>query len=98
MLGSIVYVGSTDYHLYAFDAATGNRLWRYEAGAQINSDVAVTQDVVIVMSSDDRLHLVDTRSGEGRLKYRTAFSRGSPAIEGSLVYVSDKNGGVRAID
>ena len=98
VLGGIVYVGSADYHLYAFDAATGKRLWKYKAGAQINSDVAVTQDVVIVMSSDDRLHLVDARTGDGRFEYRTAFSRGSPAIEGSLVYVSDENGGLRAID
>jgi outer membrane protein assembly factor BamB len=62
----VVYVGSHDNKLYAFDAAgtTGcsgspkvcNPLWTFAAGAQVNSSPAVTNGVVYVGSGDTKLY------------------------------------------
>ena len=40
----IVYVGSPDEYVYAFVAATGERLWRFNANAGIKSGIAIDED------------------------------------------------------
>jgi outer membrane protein assembly factor BamB len=34
----VVCVGSEDYNLYAFDQATGRKLWNYSTGYYVDSD------------------------------------------------------------
>ena len=38
----IVYVGSEDNNLYAFNATNGNQLWNYTTGYYVDSDPAVS--------------------------------------------------------
>ena len=40
----IVYVGSPDEYVYAFVAATGERLWRFNANAGVKSGIAIDED------------------------------------------------------
>ena len=40
----IIYVGSPDEYVYAFVAATGERLWRFNAGAGVKSGIAIDED------------------------------------------------------
>ena len=42
--GGIIYVGSPDEYVYAFVAATGEQLWRFNANAGIKSGIAVDED------------------------------------------------------
>jgi len=62
----VVYVGSQDGKLYAFDATTGATLWRTaKTGDVINSSPAVANGVVYIGSNDGKLyafHLPGTAS------------------------------------
>lgn len=52
----IVYIGSTDHNLYAFDASTGAQLWSYTTGGAIISSPTVVNGVVYVGSQDTKLY------------------------------------------
>ena len=53
-----MYVGSRDNRLYALDASTGDLLWRYETGGDVDSSPAVSGGVVYVGSDDDHLYAI----------------------------------------
>lgn len=52
----MVYVGSLDYNLYAFSAATGELIWRAPTGRSITSSPAVANGRVYVGSQDGKLY------------------------------------------
>ena len=54
--GGIVYVGSHDHNLYAFDARTGQKLWSYTTGNMIISSPTVVGGIVYVGSNDHNLY------------------------------------------
>src|SRR5262249_16822710 len=62
----IVYVGSTDNHLYAFDAKTGAPVWQAATGSFIMSSPAVANGVVYVGSNDGRVYAFDAETGAVR--------------------------------
>ena len=61
----IVYVGSPDNYVYAFVAATGEQLWRFNAQAGVKSGIAIDQDgETIFFGTDSRgFYAVDTDDG-----------------------------------
>jgi serine/threonine-protein kinase len=60
----LVYVGSRDSALYAVDAVTGARRWRYATLGPIDdSSPALAGDLVVVGSLDHRVHAVSARTG-----------------------------------
>ena len=99
----VVYVGSDDNKLYAFDAdgcgaATCEPLWTATTGGDIDSSPAVANGVVYVGSEDNKLYAFDA-DGCGAATCRplwTATTGGnvdsSPAVANGVVYVgSDDN-------
>ena len=52
----VVYVGSQDGKVYAFDASTGAVLWSYETGDRVTSSPAVANGVVYVGSQDGKVY------------------------------------------
>jgi hypothetical protein len=50
LVDDTVYVGTTNRHFYALDAATGNLNWRYAANANIESSAAYANGKVIFMT------------------------------------------------
>lgn len=93
-----LYIGSADNNLYALDALTGDLIWKYSSGSQIYTGVTSNDEIVAMISSDKHLHVVSALDGQLNLKYRTALSRGPTLIDNFMIYVSDENGGIRAID
>ena len=69
MVGNLVYVGSNDGTLYAFDVASGtdcamapetcSPLWTASTGAPINGSPAVANGVVYIGSQDSKLYAFD---------------------------------------
>lgn len=55
----VVYAGSTDGGLYAIDARTGARRWRFAAGAPIHSGLAADGDQLTFGTMDGTLVTVD---------------------------------------
>jgi outer membrane protein assembly factor BamB len=52
----VVYIGSDDHNLYAFDAKTGTILWTYATGDKVNSSPAVANGVIYISSEDGNLY------------------------------------------
>ena len=98
----IVYVGSTDNHLYAFDAKTGTPVWQAATGAPIMSSPAVADGVVYVGSNDGQVYAFDAENGAVRWSMHTGYNNygivESPvAVAGGLVYAGANNGNMFAL-
>jgi eukaryotic-like serine/threonine-protein kinase len=52
----VVYIGSTDGKLYAFDATLGTQLVTYTTGNAISSSPVVANGVVLVGSTDGKFY------------------------------------------
>src|SRR4051794_17623677 len=56
----VVYVGSTDWRLYALNAADGSVKWNFPTNAPVNSSPAVFEDSVFFSSIDGSFYAVKT--------------------------------------
>lgn len=54
--GGVVYVGSNDGYVYALNAGTGRRLWRYRTGLGVYSSPAVSDGAVYVGSDIGKIY------------------------------------------
>jgi outer membrane protein assembly factor BamB len=63
LAGGVLYVGSTDGHLYALDVATGALRWRYEAGAPAGGAPLVTETRVVFAARGNAIHAVERATG-----------------------------------
>ncbi len=90
----IVYVGSDDHKLYAFNAATGKPLWAASTGDRVYSSPAVSNGIVYFGSSDGKLYALDATTGNRRWIIHTGNQiYSSPTIVNGIVYFGsfDKN-------
>jgi outer membrane protein assembly factor BamB len=62
----VVFVGSSDGHVYAVDAVSGAERWRYDAGSAIGGAPLVTEDLVVVVDRTNGIHAVARGSGDRR--------------------------------
>lgn len=85
----VVYVGSYDHKLYAFDAATGQQKWATSTGNFIESSPVVANGMVYVGSRDMELHAFDAATGQPKWVAQTgAYVSSSPVVVNGVVYVS----------
>jgi len=98
--GLRVFVGSSDWGLYALDAPTGRVLWRFETLGFVQCEPLYDrrEDVVYFGSNDGALYKVAAR--DGRLIWR--FSSNAevsrrPVLSGGLLYVVNANDTVMAL-
>ena len=76
-----LYVGSTDHHVYALDAATGETVWRTATGDWVMSSPRAVDGVVYVGSNDGCMYALD--AGTGAIKWRAKTDNvvfSSPAV------------------
>ncbi len=100
VMDGTVYVGARDGFLYALDAATGTRRWRYDHDVSwIITSPAVAGGMIYAGSSDK--HFVQALDAGGRERWRTPATSvvwSSPAVADSLVYFGDGAGVLTAVD
>jgi outer membrane protein assembly factor BamB len=93
--GGVVYVGGDDQNLYALDAATGAKLWSFNAGTPIVNAPAVVNGVVYLGAG--ALYALSASDGR-QLWSGLATAAGvsaSPAVSGGRVFVGAYTPGVR---
>ena len=84
----MVFFGSRDNRLYAFDASSGAELWRFQAGGWIDAAPAVSETAVYAASTDGSLYALNRRSGSFLWQARLgAPSFSAPLLLGGKVYV-----------
>src|SRR5689334_11433806 len=109
--GGVVYVGSGDGGLYAFDLSSGVRRWRFDAGSGVSSSPAVGSGLVFAEARDGSIFAVDARSGAQRWRITTGKELplpwghesgdhflSSPAYVDGTIVIGAGDGGVYALD
>ncbi|GAB6286528.1 MAG: hypothetical protein STSR0009_27290 [Methanoregula sp.] len=93
----VVYIGSGDTKLYAFDALTGAMKWQFPTGGFVDSSPAVANGIVYVgsggMESGSYLYAIDATTGTEmwQFKINNSTIRSSPAVANGVVYVGSDN-------
>lgn len=84
---STLYLGSGDGGFHAVDAASGKRLWRFEAQGKIRADALINGAQVIFGTLDNFLYALDRQSGKELWKKDMKGAvNGTPAlIDGKLM-------------
>eukprot|EP00960_Hanusia_phi_P020701 609923-Hanusia_phi.AAC.1 len=90
--GSMVFVGSWDYNVYALDANTGSKLWSYKFGSSPLSDPLVSPDgSKLFVHVNGEMIVLNASTGAKIWQTATEPYSFSMAInpEGSVVYVGN---------
>jgi len=100
----MVYVGSNDGNVYAFDAAgcgqaTCSPVWTYQAGSAVASSPATAYGMVYVGSDDGFQYALDAATGALRWRVYTGGPAGEagPAVANGVVFYGGGDGVVRAL-
>ncbi|MBN1234222.1 MAG: PQQ-like beta-propeller repeat protein [Candidatus Coatesbacteria bacterium] len=95
----IVYVGSSDYHLYAINSSTGSLKWRFKTDDAVWSSSCVSDGVVYVGSWDDYLYALNCSAGTLKWRYQTGCDiSSSPCFSDGVVYVGSEDNYLYAIN
>ncbi|HNS83537.1 MAG TPA: PQQ-binding-like beta-propeller repeat protein, partial [Methanolinea sp.] len=90
VVDGVVYIGSDDHSLYAFNAVTGDLIWSYMAGREIRSSPAVADGVVYFGSDDYNIYALDAGTGDLIWNFITEqVARSSPVVADGVVYVAE---------
>lgn len=92
-----LYVGGTDGHLYALDAANGKIKWVYTTGAEIISKPAVVNGIIYFGSGDGNFYAV---AQDGKLRWQHKADSpiySSPCVQDGTVYFGSRNGTMYAL-
>src|SRR5579884_1778214 len=100
LVGSLVYIGSNDGKVYAFDATTEHPRWIGSTGGLNLASPAVVNGVAYVGSLDQKLYAFDALTGKVRWTTPIPGSAisSSPTVANGVVYVSTEDGRVCAFD
>jgi outer membrane protein assembly factor BamB len=95
----VVYIGSQDGSLYAFNAQTGAQLWSSATGNSIGSTPAVANSVVYVGSNDGSLYAFNAQTGVKLWSAATGNGiYSSPAVANGVVYVGSEDNSLFAFN
>ncbi len=91
----IIYVGSRDQHVYAFDARAKQERWHYKADGPVRSTPTLHGDTLFFGDDDGMFHAVQSAGGQGRWRvplYGKCFA--SAAAGGGLIVAATQSGRV----
>jgi len=88
IVDGVVYVGSDDGNVYAFNASTGTKIWNYTTGGSVVSSPTVVDGVVYVGSLDRDIYALNASTGAKIWNYHTNGAvYSSPSVADGVVYV-----------
>jgi outer membrane protein assembly factor BamB len=103
LVGSTLYFGSWDHHVYALDVrrpfARPRMLWKFRADGEVNSSPAFGNGLVYFGTDSGSLYAVDARTGRERWRASSYSSFGrreyfyaTPTIAYGRVYIGNTDG------
>ncbi|MFF4410646.1 PQQ-binding-like beta-propeller repeat protein [Streptomyces sp. NPDC001404] len=101
----VVYVGSSDGRLHAFNARTGAARWSFLTGGPVTATPAVDHGKVYVGSNDSKLYAIDADTGvpvwsqvtKGPIRASAAVGE-VEGLPGPSVFVGSSDGALYAFD
>jgi outer membrane protein assembly factor BamB len=99
VVNGILYVGCTDFYLYALDANTGNLLWRFQTGNVVETSPTVVNGVVYLTASAGTVYALDALTGQPVWNFyvgNSVFS--SPMVANGVLYFGSNNQYLYALD
>ncbi len=86
--GDMVFIGSRDHFLYAFDAATGEVKWKFDTGDRIMSCPSVNDSLVFVSSLNGTVSAVSINDGVLQWKFTNhSVINTTPVVTASAIFV-----------
>ncbi len=99
VVNGVVYIGSYDHKLYAFDAKSGATLWTASTGNIIQSSPAFADGIIYVGSWDGKFYAFDAKSGATLWTASTGgLIQTSPVVANGVVYVGSYYGKLYAFN
>ncbi|HEX4203347.1 MAG TPA: serine/threonine-protein kinase [Ktedonobacteraceae bacterium] len=99
VVNDIIYASSSDHHLYAMEAASGQLRWATKTNDIVSSSPTIVDDMVYIGSSDHRLYALDTYTGAQRwVASTTGYITSSPVVANGIVYVGSWDYHLYALD
>ncbi len=99
VVNGVVYAGSADGYVFAFDAQTGARRWRFRAGQACATTPTVANGVVCVGCNDGAVYALDAGSGQLKWKFETkAAVWSSPSVANGVVFFGSNDRNLYAVD
>jgi len=101
VVNGVVYVGSDDGNLYAFNALTGGSpLWTFSTETGIDASPTVVNGVVYISSRDSYLYAINASTGSYLWKASTLYIglNSSAAVAYEVVYIGSRDGNLYAFD
>jgi len=89
----VVYIGSVDSKLYAYNAQSGALLWSVVTGDVINASPAVANGVAYIGSEDGVIYAYNASNGASLWTATTGdYIIASPTVADGMVYVTSADG------
>jgi outer membrane protein assembly factor BamB len=94
-----IYVGGSDWKVYALNSMTGEVKWSFLTGQVIEGSPLVENGMVYVGSVDDKLYALDAETNSLKWSYETyANVSGKPVFDNGRIYFASSDGIVYAVD
>ncbi|WP_424016186.1 PQQ-binding-like beta-propeller repeat protein (plasmid) [Halorientalis pallida] len=109
IVGDTVYASAENERVYAIDKLSGEVRWSRGAGLRHTERVTVHNSTVYVVTwqsegyrRNDKTHVRAINTSDGSLRWTRTYGnnkfRSSPTVTADTVYLTDRNGNVRALD
>lgn len=101
-----VYFGSSDRHLYALDALSGELIWSFDAGDSIHSSPVYANNTIFFGTWGTRLYAVNADTGLEVWSFQGGADReysvmlgitAAPTVDANTVYIGARDGFVYAL-
>jgi len=95
VVNGIVYAGSSDTYMYAFDAKTGTTVWKAPGLWPIGASPAVADRIVYTGSGDGDLYAFNAKTGAVVWTALVGGNVDSPTVSQGIVYVGSSSGNTK---
>ncbi|MEM6910017.1 MAG: PQQ-binding-like beta-propeller repeat protein [Verrucomicrobiota bacterium] len=88
-----VFVGGRDRRMYRLDAVTGEKVWEFSAGGQVDSSALLAGELVIFGTAAGKLFALDQATGQSQWSYEVGGDvTASPALSRGTLVIGTEDG------